>query len=368
MAKTEEEIYNEVVAYINTSKRHNRPCTLQSIKKELRSPRIVELVFSNPMIFNLDVEILHVPKELRTKELLMHFVLENPKRLETLPESEQSLPLLIAYEFSKRRYELASARMWGHWRERIGYLGKAADYRESIIKIADDIEKTCEWAYKETSNFELIEKIQAYCRLNDITLEKPEPYTRKYQNVDFGLDKRLVVLVSGHPDSGKTTFSRMLSETMISSKCFDSDMLMERGLINVSFERLAGNVAKVVVFSDIDADRFFSEDELKNCYVVNVYVQPVSVQEMYRNSKYERGLTLQQYLDSFHIETKPNPNRYKDAIVVTNNYTAGTYKEVDRAIDEIAQRFGVSVNDKKSHLKGVDDRIVPGYDFSQLFD
>lgn len=360
--KTEEEVYNEVIAYINSGK-YKRPCTLQTIKRELRSSRIVELIFSHPRVFIWDNEIMHVPQELRTEELLMTYVLEDPKRLEKIPEEEQTLPLLIAFEFSKRRYELASARMWGHWRERLEYIGKSKDYRANIIKIADEIERTCKWASEETPDIDLIEAIKSYCRLNDITLEKSEPYTRKYNIVDFGLDKRLVILVSGHPDSGKTTFSRMLSESIIDSKCFDSDMLMERDLLLVPFDKLAGNKS-VIVFSDIDADRFFSSEELKDCYVINVYVQPISVQEMYRHSKYMRHLTVDEYLRAFSVETKPNPERYKDAIIVANNYTSGTYKEVDRAIDEIAERLGVSVKNKRSTLSGVYEDIVPGYDFS----
>ena len=44
MQKTEEQVYNEIVAYIN-AKKHNRPCTLATIKKNLRTPKIINLIF-----------------------------------------------------------------------------------------------------------------------------------------------------------------------------------------------------------------------------------------------------------------------------------------------------------------------------------
>ena len=72
-------------------------------------------------------------------------------------------------------------------------------------------------------------------------------------------------------------------------------------------------------------------------------------------------------MSAFNIETIPDFARYKNAILVTNNYTSGTYKEVDRAIDEIAERLGVSVKNKRSTLSGSYEDIVPGYDFSQIF-
>ena len=359
MSKTEQEIYQEVVNYIK-GRNHKRPCTLQTIKKELRSPRIVELIFLNPRVFNLDAEILHVPKELRTEELLMSFILEDPKRLESLPEDEQSLPILIAYEFSKRRYEFASARMWGVWREKLGYLGKAKDYRESIVQIADQIERTCKWAYKETNDFELIEMIKSYCAVNEISLEKPEVYIPKYRNVNFDLDKRLVILVSGHPDSGKTYFSNLLANTISGAFCFDSDMLDEK-TYKMPFTELTRR-SEVVIFSDPDADRFFDDEELRGSYVINIYVNPISVEEMYRHSKYMRGIPQDEYVKHYSIERKPSPERFKDAIQVTNNYTSAIYKEIDMVIDEITRRLNLFIKEKITR-----EDIVPGYDFSQIF-
>ena len=136
--KTEEDVYKEIEDYINGYK-HNRPCTLASIKKVFRTPRIIDLVFSHPDIFNLEMELIHVPPEYRSEKVLLHFVLESLVRLSLLSEDEQTPPLLIGFELAKRRYERISVLQYGQYGEKIPYFGKNKTYRDDITAHCDCI-------------------------------------------------------------------------------------------------------------------------------------------------------------------------------------------------------------------------------------
>ena len=110
--KTEEQVYEEILTYIN-GKNHKRPITLSTIKKDLRTEKIVDLVFSRPDIFNLEKELLHVPEGNLKEKSLLTYILWNPKNFESLSEENQTLPTMIAFEIAKRRYERQSAIAWG---------------------------------------------------------------------------------------------------------------------------------------------------------------------------------------------------------------------------------------------------------------
>lgn len=106
--KNENEVYNEILTYINGDK-YNSPCTQASIKKIFRTKEIVELIFYRPDIFNLVAEIKHGPSDQITNEILVKYVLSNPYVIERLDDDLQTLPVMFAFEFSKRRYESISA-------------------------------------------------------------------------------------------------------------------------------------------------------------------------------------------------------------------------------------------------------------------
>ena len=339
--KSEEQVYNEIVAYIN-SDRHNRPCTLQTIKKELRTGRIVDLVFSHPSVFILDNEIQHVPANLKTDKILMKYVLSHPYCMSHLTEDEQTLPVMVAFELCKRRYERISAMWWGSSREIVPYYGKSQACKKQIQDLADNVGVELDEKLKIE---EIIEKIQQVC--GEKTLEqKSEEYTSKYDNVNFDTDKRIVILISGHPDSGKTTFGNILKSKINDSVAFDSDMLLLSNCLDAPFSVFARN-SKVVIFSDLDADKFFSERELAGCHVVKVYIKPESTGEMYRNSKYMRHLSFEEYMNRFQQEGKVNEKRFKDAIHVTNTYDIKLIKEADKVIDIINRELA---NESESNL------------------
>lgn len=71
-------------------------------------------------------------------------------------------------------------------------------------------------------------------------------------------------------------------------------MLLERDMLGVPLETLAGN-GKVVIFSDIYAYKFFMSEETKDGYVINVLISPSSIELMYRNAKYMHRLPFEDY-------------------------------------------------------------------------
>jgi len=296
--KTEDDIYREIEDYINSGK-HNRPCTLQSIKKEFRTPRIIELVLSRPDIFKIAAEFPHVPKEYRSEKFLTQFVLGNPKRLALhdengdlprfITEEEQTIPVLIAFEFAKRGYERRYALEWGQYEQwydgnhihrdyagKIPYTGKTREYKDVIEEHCDLILNLLKESSRDINNIsfsELASIIVEYCRCNHIELKPTEKCELKYSKVNFNLSEKLVVLVSGCPDSGKTTFSRILANCFQNSTCFDSDSSFSLSLSE------AKDNAEVVVFSDLYADDFFSQEEIGNASVVNIVISPTSIEK-----------------------------------------------------------------------------------------
>lgn len=337
IVKTEEEVYNETLNYINGSK-HNRPSTLSPIKKELRSQRIVDLIFSRPDIFDLTKEFNFVPKERITDEILVKYILFDSKNFSKLDESLQTTPALIAFEFSKRRYEHLSAMSWGMYGEKIEDTKKYREYRDSISDLCDNlsINYDDEDILKSFSHYiDVASKaIFEYLKSN-IELEKEENFEVKYELIRLNLDKKLYILVSGLPDSGKTTFSKILSSKIEESLCFDSDMLFDSGKIDMPLESIS-NKYNVIVFSDIYAYNFFTKEELGDSIIINILLEPVSIEKMYRNSKYMQGIPFEEYrrneIDNIMFE------EIDDMIHVTNTYDDRIYKEVDSVIEKILNR------------------------------
>ena len=139
MAKSAQEVYDEVLAYIASNK-HKRPCTLATIKKELRTPEIVDLIFAHPDVFNLMTEIKYVLEELLTDKLLMKYVLSNANNFYELEEKYHSMPVLLAFEMSKRRYERNSSAIWGIWGEKLRYTEKAMENKKFLVDTCNEIE------------------------------------------------------------------------------------------------------------------------------------------------------------------------------------------------------------------------------------
>ena len=350
--KNENEVYNEILTYINGDK-HNRPCTLASIKKIFRTKEIIELIFSRPDIFNLVAEIKHVPSDQITNEILVKYVLSNPYVIERLDDDLQTLPVMVAFEFSKRRYEYISAIQWGSCGEKIPYSEKIWQFHESISNICDNLGVRYNDDEILRNYLGYIDQVSRviieYCKSDNINIEKKEKYELKYQKAKFCLNERLFIFVSGWPDSGKTTFSNILSNYINDSIYLDSDTLLKANMICEPLSNLACEKDKVIILSDIYANRFFKKEELVDAKVINVLVKPVSIEKMYRHSKYMQGIPFETYkkyeIESIHYDSLIDP------IVVTNDYTDKIQVEVDKVLEEISKRLGIEL------LKEISDEI-----------
>lgn len=352
--KSEDDIYNEILNYIKGNN-HKRHCTLSSIKKEYRTPKIIELIFSYPKIFHLEKEFPFIPKEHLSERLLIQFVLGNPKRLclydekRDLPayitEELQTLPILIAFEFAKRKYEKISALQWGSDREKIFYTGKNKLYRDDIIKHSNVISDTLEDPfYQNKDSFdELVNAIQIYCNLNNSDLTLSEVYEQKYTDVVLDVNKRLFILVSGCPDSGKTTISEILFSIIRGARHLDSDELYKRDLLGAPLSSLVTEDTKIVIVSDLYADSIISRSDKENADVINVIVRPNNIKNMHSHSKYMSTIPFEDY-KTLEIDKYANAyNNIVNPINVTNDYSERIYKETDRIIEEIAKRIGLEL-------------------------
>lgn len=335
--KTNEEIYQEILDYINQSE-HKKPCTLASIKKDQRTKEIVDLIFSNPNVFRLDRELEHVPAEYFTDDLLVKYILSNPRAFYTIPVEDQTTPVMLAFELAKRRAEYISGRMWGSSGIKYYYQGKIIEYRQSISDMTDQIIKGLD---KDIflQEFSSYIKKASNAIMNYNNNNKPElvpDCKSKYNDVDFKVAERIFILISGYPDSGKTTLQKILSSRINNSTDFDSDNLLNSGKITTSLSKLIKDEDRVVIFSDTYAYNFFSEKELQDGVVINILMQPTSLQKMHDNSKFMSNVPFDKYkreaINPIHIDID-------DPIIAQNDYTSRIQLEADKVIEEMFKRL-----------------------------
>ena len=316
--KTEEDVYEDLLRLMQVWKKNgtqnlfSKRSYLSSVKTEFRSSRICQIIFSNPDMFNFEEEIKYVPMDLMSEEFLIQMVYDKPKlicsrdekgsRTVSIPSEKQTLPVLVAFELGKRRYEKYSAMQWGQWGEKIPYTDKTLEFRKTITDIADRVEDKIgtnnlkhsqsfeEADERDTFISELVTSIQE--ESGSTELQADEHYTSQYAHFDYNSDKKLLILVSGYADSGKTTFSHYLASTIGGAMCFDSDQLLERGLLNSDLSQLVRPENNVVVFSDLDAFIFFRPQEINdamgNTNILKVYIKPSSIKRMLHHSKYRQ--------------------------------------------------------------------------------
>ena len=315
---SEEEVYEDLQRLMQVWKKNgtknlfSKGSYLSSVKTGFRSSRICQIVFSNPDIFNFEEEIKYIPMELMSEEFIIQIVYDKPKllcsrdekgpRTISIPEEKQTLPVLVAFELGKRRYEKFSAMQWGQWGEKILYTDRALEFRKTITDIADKVEDKIgtdnlkhSQSFKETDERnafinELVNLIQE--ESTSVTLQPDEHYKPKYTYLDYNFDQKMLILISGYADSGKTTFSRYLASIINGAICFDSDQLLEHGLLDSKLSQLIRPDNKVVIFSDLDAFDFFRPQEINdamgNANILKVYIKPYSIKRMLHHSKYRQ--------------------------------------------------------------------------------
>ncbi len=317
--KSEEDVYEDLQRLIQVWKKKgtqslfSKRSYLSSVKTEFRSPRICQIVFSDPDIFNFEEEIKYIPMELMSEEFLIQMVYDKPKlicsrdergsRAVAIPKEKQTLPVLVAFELGKRRYEKFSAMQWGGlYGEKIPYTEKTLEFRKTITDLADRVEETIGINnLKHSAYFEDVDERNAFINelvssiqkeSTSVSLQPDEQYKPKYEHFNYSFDKRMLILVSGYADSGKTTFSHYLANSINGAICFDSDQLLERGLLDFKLSQLVKPENNVVIFSDLEAFDFFTSQEINDAMgdanILKVYTKPSSVKRMLQHSKYRQ--------------------------------------------------------------------------------
>lgn len=97
--RSEEEILEDLKNYI-ASKKRNRPSVLSPLKREMRTKKICDYVFSNPHTFKLETEIKHVPVDVLSEERLIKLILTSPNNIKLLDKELITTPIMVAFEFS----------------------------------------------------------------------------------------------------------------------------------------------------------------------------------------------------------------------------------------------------------------------------
>lgn len=338
IVRTEEEIINDLNSYIASGKR-NRPSALAPLKRDARTKRICDLVFANPRTFKLAKEIKHVPMDCLTEDILLKFVLADPENISLLSDDMLTIPVMVAYEFAKRRFEHRSSIEWGEYALRFKLPSKIHEVRDSISNLCDEL--ALKYNDEDTlRDYELyVNKVSEYIGnfFNEkelLELEKIDKVKVKYGAVDVNTDKRVLVLISGEPDSGKTLFGRMLSSRINNSVAFDSDQLAERGREGESLRSLVNPKTQVIIFSDPNANTYFPEIDMDEYHVVNIVIVPSSIEKMYRRSKYKQRATYDEYL-AWEVKNPFGEGIYRD-ITVTNEYDERLWLEVDKVLEDMS--------------------------------
>ena len=336
--RTEEEIIKDLMDYIASGKR-NRPSVLAPLKRDARTQKICDLVFSNPDVFKLETEIKHVPMNCLTEEILIKLVLAKTENINLLSEDMMTVPVMVAFEFSKRRSEHFSHLEWGKYAVKFKYPQKLHEVRDSIDSLCDEL--SLKYNDKDTlGDYDLyVNKVSKYIvdffkEKEMIELQRMEKVKVKYSSVDVATDKRVLVLITGEPDSGKTLFGHMLSNQIRNSVAFDSDELSERGRVLEPLRNLVNPKTHVVIFSDPNAYSFFSDKDMEEYDVVNISIVPSSIEKMYRHSKYKQKATYDEYV-AWEVKNAFCEGIYHD-ILVTNEYDERLWLEVDKVIEEMS--------------------------------
>lgn len=336
--KTEEEILSDLRNFV-ANYRGNHRLALAPLKREARTKRICDFVFSHPSVFKLEKEIKQVPVDCLTEDVLIKLVLAFPENINLLSEDLITVPVMVAFEFAKRRSEHISALEWFEYGVKFKYPQKIHEVRDSIDSLCDELslkynDKDLLRDYDLYVNKVCEHILEFFNKKEFIELHKMEQVKTKYSLVEVNTDRKVLVLISGCPDSGKTTFGRMLSYKISNSTVFDSDVLVKKGRLLDPLEKLVSAKTHVVIFSDTYANSFFSEKEMEEFDVVNIVVVPSSIEKMYRHSKFKQIIVYEEYLAN-EVKNPFYEDYYRD-ITVTNEYDERIWLEVDKVLEDMS--------------------------------
>ena len=333
-----------------------KPNFLRSIPKKLRTSRVCNIVFSNPDKFNLEKEIEFVPQEIMTEDFLMKSVLFWPELLSPddktntkhIPRERLTLPVYVAFELGKRSRERKS---------RIGYKldypeFEMENYKRIICEAADSIEEQEELQifFNDTNEknkfyLKLIDLIRR--KLNSINCLPNTKYERKYTNFTYSSGKKLLILISGHSDSGKTTLSQCLSCCINNSTWFDSDIFSQvqaRVGTDLAVKEFVKPERSVVIYSNLNS---FStivteriKEEMGQPNILYVYIKPSSVYQMHAHSKYRGGEDIKYYKKKYLAFDACFSQEDIDLTVINDYLPTSMAKACDEIIEACMIKFG----------------------------
>ena len=171
-------------------------------------------------------------------------------------------------------------------------------------------------------------------------------YECKYssKNVKYNSKgQKLAILITGVPNTGKTTLARKLHTIIPEAKCFDSDYLMEKH----GFKTLPSDIItpedNVVIYSDpsllsdgnIDVKNIKSA--MSNPNILTIYIKPSDIKLMSRNTK----SLFHPDIDKLQAEVN-SYNIYESIadLTVINDYTDESLNiACDKIIDYIIKKY-----------------------------
>lgn len=354
MNTIEKQIYENLTEYIKRGKL-NRSGVLASLKKELRTKSIVDLVFDHPDIFRLDKEISFVPRQLITTELLVKLALACPKSIDRLDDycdfahdSQEIIPILLAFWMSITRYDYMDYRARGSYAEKIaipswfqektGELGNLAFdfiFIEMNQSNADEIEyPVFSIAYEYADDHIFFNK----------TYKIIERWIEKNLGIgkaEFELgNKKLAILISGLRGVGKRTLAQVLQGKIANTSVLSEDELFEHDMIDLPLKDLTDDNTKVVIFTSDIACCFFEENALEGFEVVNIVVEPRDLKSMFSFLKNREGITIDEFKNRVLKAPKYEDIIREDTVVVQNDFDGSFESEANTIIAQITEILG----------------------------
>ena len=348
---------------------------LRSIPKKHRSLKAIKYVI--PRFSNVKDIIELIPFDLLKKEeineILTLIVLRDPSVLKPVDifgqisrvkiEKEMiTTPVSVAMELRMRLRRVIINYNYGYGNPNMKRQLRINNSSESFSEITDIaeaymIKNNLYEAFNVTNSLEqraeymqeLCDKIIEVSKMveSEKTISSSNTKTKyecKYssKNVKYNSKgQKLAILITGVPNTGKTTLARKLHTIIPEAKCFDSDYLIEHHKIFPS--DIITPKDNVVIYSD---PSLLSDDNIDvkniksamgNPNILTIYIKPSDIKRMSRNTK----SIFQPDIDKLQAEVN-SYNIYESIadLTVINDYTDESLNiACDKIIDYIIKKY-----------------------------
>ena len=341
---------------------------LRSIPKKHRSLKVIKYVI--PRFSNVKDIIELIPFDLLKKEeineILTLIVLIDPSVLESsrvkIEKEMITTPVSVAMELRMRLRRVIINYNYGYGNLNMKRQLRINNSPESFSKITDIaeaymIENNLDEAFNVANSPEqraeymqkLCDKIIEVSKMleSEKTISSSNTKTKyecKYssKNVKYNSKgQKLAILITGVPNTGKTTLARKLHTIIPEAKCFDSDYLIEH--LKIFPSDIITPKDNVVIYSDpyllndnsIDVKNIKSA--MGNPNILTIYIKPSDIKLMSRNTK----SIFQPDIDKLQAEVN-SYNIYESIadLTVINDYTDESLNiACDKIIDYIIKKY-----------------------------